>query len=95
MPERIVSGLIVATGLVAVGLGVAEARHRLRLAHRAYRRTSALHASPSGGWTGWFLDGFSGMTMGTQWLSAALAAFAWALAGLCLIGLGIRLFAHV
>lgn len=95
MTELLVSGLVIATGLISVGVGIAAASSRLRIARRAYRRTTALHTAVSEGWSTWFLSGFSGMTMGTQWLSAVTAWFIWTLAGLGLITLGIRLFSRV
>ena len=95
MTELVVSGLVIATGLISAGVGMAVAAGRLRTARRAYRRTAALHAATSEGWGAWFLGGFSGGTMGTQWLSAVTAWFIWTIAGLGLISLGIRLFSRV
>jgi hypothetical protein len=95
MTELVVSGLVVTIGLIAVGVGVATATSRLRTAKRAYRRTAALHTAVSEGWGAWFVSGFSGITMGTQWLSAVTAWFIWTLAGVGLITLGIRLFSRV
>jgi len=89
-----VSGLVIAAGLISAGVGIAAAASRLRTARRAYRRTEALSTAMSEGWSAWFVGGFSGMTMGTQWLSAVTAWFIWTLAGACLIGLGIRLFSR-
>ena len=95
MTELVVSGLVIATGLISAGVGMAVAAGRLRTARRAYRRTTALHAATSEGWGAWFLGGFSGVTMGTQWLSAVTVGFIWTIAGLGLISLGIRLFSRV
>ena len=95
MTELVVSGLVITTGLISVGVGIAAAASRLRTARRAYRRTAALHAATSEGWGAWFLGGFSGVTMGTQWLSAVTVWCLWTLAGVCLISLGIRLLSRV
>jgi len=95
MIELFVSGLVITTGFISVGVGIAAAAGRLRTARRAYRRTTALHTAVSEGWGAWFVGGFSGVTMGTQWLSAVTAGLMWTLAGLCLITLGIRLFSRV
>lgn len=95
MAELFVSGLVITTGLISAGVGIAAASSRLRTARRAYERTVALQTATSGGWGAWFLSGFSGMTMGTQWLSAVAAWLIWTLAGACLIGLGLRLISRV
>jgi len=95
MAELFVSGLVITMGLISAGVGIAVAASRLRTARRAYRRTAALQTAMSEGWGAWFVGGFSGMTMGTQWLSAVTAWFIWTLAGLGLITLGIRLFSRV
>ena len=92
MTQLIMAALTVATGFVAAGVGVAAARQGLRTAHRSYHRTAALSAAASEGWSGWFLGGFSSVSMGIRWLSAVTAWMAWTLAGAGLIGLGIRLF---
>ena len=93
--DLFVSGLVITTGLISAGVGIVAAAGRLRTAQRAYRRTEALHTAMSGGWGAWFLGGFSGVTMGTQWLSAVTAWFVWTVAGVYLISLGIRLFSRV
>ena len=95
MAELFVSGLVIVTGLTAAGVGVAAAASRLRVARRAYRRTVTLYTASPGGWGSWFVGGFSAVTMGTQWLSALVAWFIWTLAGVGLIGLGLRLFSRV
>ncbi len=89
--EPLVSALIVATGGLALGTGLLLARARLRTARRAHRKTATLHAAMPDGWSAWFLDGFSGLALGTHWLLAAAGGIAWTLAGVYLIGLGIRL----
>ena len=92
MAHLLASVLVVATGLVAVIVGWMGAAQRLRCARRAYRKTTARHEALSGGWDAWFLGGFSGVTMGTQWLSALAAWAVWTLAGVCFIGLGVYAF---
>ena len=92
MAELFVSGLVITAGLISAGVGLAAASSRLRTAQRAYRRTVALHTATPAEWGAWFLGGFSGVTMGTQWLSAVMAWLVWTLAGAYLISLGIRLF---
>ena len=89
--NQLVSGLVVVTGLAALGVGVAAAASRLRDAGRAYRKTETLYAAMPDGWTSWFVGGFSGLSVGTQWLWAAVSLVSWVGAGLCLIGLGVRL----
>ncbi len=86
------SGLTLATGLLAVGLGVIAGRHTIRDTHRLYRRTAGLASVAEAGWRDWFFSGFSGMTLGVRWIFAAGIWLAWTLAGLSLIGLGIGLF---
>jgi hypothetical protein len=88
----VVSGLLIATGVLAVGIGVTVASHRVRSARRAHHLTAVLCAGHPDAWRAWFLDGFSGLTLGTRWLSAAGALGAWGMAGACLIGLGLRVF---
>ena len=91
MTEQVVSGLVIATGLISTGVGLTIAGRRLRHAGRAYRRTQTLYETLPEGWASWFLQGFSGLTVGTHWLRAILAFTGWALAGLGLISLGLRL----
>jgi hypothetical protein len=88
----LMGGLLIVTGLVAAGVGIAVASHRLRMARRSYHRTALLSAASPEGWGSWFLGGFSGVTMGIRWLYAVASWLAWTLAGVCLIGLGLRLF---
>jgi len=92
MTTYLISGLAIVAGLIAAGIGMALAGNRLRFAHRALRRTGTLYDGMPEGWGSWFLGGFSGMAAGTQWLRATLTLAGWAVAGLCLIGLGVRLF---
>jgi len=92
MAELVVSGLIITTGLCAVGVGIISAANRIQSAQRAHRRMEALHVAASGGWNAWFLGGFSGLTMGTQWFAALAVWLLWTIAGVGLISLGFRLF---
>ncbi|GEM_PF-1973916 len=93
MSGFIMSGLIITTGLMSAGVGLASAAHRLQLARRVYRRTEALNAALLGGWDSWFLGGFADVTMGIQWLSAIAGGLLWTLAGVALIAFGVRLVA--
>ena len=92
MTERVMSGFVIATGLVSSGVGILTAMHRVRLAVRAYRKTETLYAAMPEGWTSWFLGGFSGLTAGTHWLRAIAALAGWMMVGALLIGLGVALF---
>ena len=92
MGQTVISGLALTTGLLAVGVGVVAGRHSLRDVRRLYRRTSGLGSAVEAGWRGWFFSGFSGVTMGVQWLVAASLWMAWTLAGVSLVALGLRLF---
>ena len=92
MTELVTSGLVIAAGVLSAGVGYLVAAGRLRTARRVYRKTEALNATLPESWGSWFLGGFSGVTMGTQWLSAAAVWLVWTLAGVGLIGLGLRLF---
>ena len=95
MSDLIISGLVITTGVMSAGVGWLTAVHRLQIARRAYRRTEALNADLLGGWNDWFLGGFAGVSLGTQWLSATAAWLLWTLAGVGLITLGVRLLAPV
>ena len=95
MAELFIGGLTIATGLIAAGIGLTMAMNRLQIARRAYRRTTALHASAPESWNAWYLGGFTQLSMGTRWLSAGAVWLAWTAAGVVLIGLGLRLLSHV
>ncbi len=95
MTEHLISGLVIVTGLTAAGTGLALAGSRLRAAGRAYRKTKTLYAAMPDGWSSWFLEGFSGVALGTHWVWAVLTLLGWTLAGVCLIGLGLQLFHRV
>ena len=95
MAQLLLGGLSIAAGLVAAGVGVVAARHGLRAARRTYHKTAGLAAAAPEAWGGWFLGGFSGVTMGLRWLSAIAAWFTWTLAGLGFLGVGIRLVSRL
>ncbi len=95
MIERFMSGLVIVMGLVAAGVGIVTANHRIRAAGRAHRKISTLYAAMPEGWSSWFVGGFSSLTVGTHWLRATLALTGWRLAGVFLMGLGPRLFWRV
>ena len=95
MAQWMMSGLVIATGLISTGVGVISARHRLRAAGRTLRKTETLSATLPDGWATWFLEGFSSLTVGAQWLWATLTLLGWTLAGAILIGLGLTLWCRV
>ena len=88
--QLVMGGLMIATGLVALAVGCVMAGHALRDARRAYLRTASLSTATLESWSSWFLDGFSGVTMGIRWLFAIGLWLGWTVIGICLIGVGIR-----
>ena len=90
MVQPLMAWLAMLTGAIAVSVGWVAVRQTLRTTQRAHHRTAALSTAVEG-WHDWFLSGFSGATMGIRWLSAVAAGTLWTLAGVSLIGLGIRL----
>ena len=95
MTERIIFGLIILIGIIAAWVGVLLANSRIRSANRAYQKTALLYATMPDGWSSWFMNGFSGVAIGTHLLRATLVFTAWAIAGLFLVVLGIQLFYRV
>jgi len=93
--DRVIGSVVITIGVLAFGVGILLARTRLRLAHRAHQRTAALYAAMPESWSAWFLGGFSTLTAGTSRLWAVGAWLVWTLAGLGLLGLGVRLLARV
>ena len=91
MTAQSVSWLVMATGIVTAAVGITGAAAHLRAADRAYRRTGAIYEAMPEGWGSWFLGGFSGLMLGAHWLRAAIVLASWTMAGLCLMGLGLRL----
>ena len=95
MAQWVMGGLLITMGVVAAGMGVAAAGRCLRAAHRSYHRTAPLCAASVEGWGAWFLGGFTGVTMGIRWFYAVAVWLGWTLAGVVLLGLGIRLLGRV
>ena len=89
--SALVASLLIATGLLSVVIGCAVAGGRLQAALRLYHRTASVAPIAPEEWRAWLLGGFSGMSVGLEGLSAVALWTIWAVAGLCLIGLGIRL----
>ena len=92
MTQWLLGTLIIVMGLMAAGVGAMFASQSLRTAHRTYRKTTSLSTRVPEGWDAWFLGGFSRFTMGMRAMMALAAWITWTLAGVGLIGLGIRLF---
>ena len=92
MGDWVVSGLAIVIGMISACIGTVWAAHRLRTVGRAYRKTATLYATMPDGWSSWFLGGFSELAVGAGWFRAAAAWIVWMVAGLGLIGLGLRLF---
>ncbi len=68
--HEMIGGLTIVMGLIAAFVGMVVADHSIHSARRAYRRTTLHSVATVGGWGSWFLSGFSGVTMGVQWLYA-------------------------
>ena len=92
MLERLASGLVILTGLMATGVGIVAATRHLRQAGRIYRKTETLYDAMPEGWTSWFVEGFSIFTIGSHWFWASVVLMASAAAGLYFISIGCRLF---
>ena len=88
--DDLLSGLVIVMGLMATGVGVTAAVHRLRVARRAFRKLETLYDAMPESWSSWFVGGFSSLTIGTHWLRAAMTLSAWAIAGLSLVWLGLQ-----
>ncbi len=91
MAQWLMGGLITMMGVVAMGLGALVARHSLAAARRVHQRTASLATATVDGWDAWFLGGFSGLALGIRWWYAVSIGMVLALAGACLIGVGVRL----
>ena len=94
MMSWLIGGLLIVTGLVAAGVGIAVARHGFHAAQRMYFRMAARSTMSPEDWDAWFLGGFSGVSLGFRGLVALVVWLVWTLAGLGVIGLGVRLFGH-
>ncbi|PIQ83359.1 MAG: hypothetical protein COV75_08035 [Candidatus Omnitrophica bacterium CG11_big_fil_rev_8_21_14_0_20_63_9] len=90
MPQVILSGLLMLTGIVAAGVGLAMARQNVRTAHRIHARTAARSTVIMEDWSGWFVGGFSSVTTGLRAICAVSIWLLWTAAGAALIVLGIR-----
>ncbi len=90
--DYLLSGLVIVLGLIATGVGVTAAAHRLRTARRTFRKLETLYDAMPESWGSWFVGGFSSLTIGTHWLRAAMTLAAWAIAGLSLVWLGLQSF---
>ncbi len=86
------SGIVIILGVMVLGVGALAAAGRLHDATRAHRKTAALSNTMPEGWSSWFLDGFSGVSIGLRYLRVTLLLVSWAAAGLCLIALGLSLW---
>ena len=95
MLERLASGLVIAAGVISVGVGLVSAAQQLHVAGRIYRKTETLYDAVADGWASWFVEGFSVFAVGRHWVRASLLFVGWSVAGICFIGLGIQLLARV
>ena len=86
----VVGGLATLAGVLVSGVGLAAAHQSLDNARRSHRKTTARAASGLDGWGGWFLQGFSGLALGLQWMASIGAWLAWAATGLAFAWIGIR-----
>ncbi len=91
MSVWVVSGLVCATGIVALLIGGLVCGLRFRSAQRTFERTTAMSHRVDDGWETWFMDGFSRVAVGMQGLRALAVGIGWSVAGLGLIGIGLRL----
>ena len=92
MPAYVVSSLIIAIGILSVGIGFLFAQDMVQAAHRLHWRM--VSRATVEGWDAWFLGGFSRVAMGFRWLSAIATCAGWSLIGLGCIGLGIHVLTH-
>ena len=95
MAVGIISGVLVVMGLISAGVGAIVARHTVRTAQKSYRRTASLSPATLEGWDDWFLNGFSGLTVGIRWLTALGIWLAWTIAGIGCVWLGLRLINRI
>ena len=89
-----ISSLIIAIGVLSVGIGILLARDMLREARRTHLRMMSRATDVLEGWDAWFLGGFSSMAMGCRWLWAMATCAGWSAIGLGCIGLGFRLLSR-
>ena len=91
MRAEAVGVLCGALGVLALGIGILQARQRMHSARRVRRKTQAIQAAMPDGWSFWFFRGFSDLTPAAHLLIAAAGLAAWAGLGLGLLSLGVRL----
>jgi len=88
--EPVISYGCVAGGLSIASVGVVAIGPRLRQLRRVHgRRIGLLNAMPEG-WGPWFLRGFSDLVAGAGLVTAVLGVAAYALIGLGLMAVGLR-----
>ena len=92
MSLLVISSLIIAIGILSVGVGILLARDMLSEARRVHVRMTSRATGVLEGWDAWFLGGFSRMAMGCRWLSAMAMCAGWSVIGLGCIGLGVHVF---
>jgi len=92
MAQAVMGGLTIVMGLVAAGVGLVMAQHQLHVAHQSYHRMATRNAAMAWDLRAWFFGGFSGVTCGLRGLYAVALWLAWTVAGVGVVGLGIRLF---
>ena len=90
--HSIIGSATIVMGLIAAGIGVIVADRSIHLARRASRKTAMLSSASADSLGAWFLGGFTGVTMGMQWLIAVGLWLAWTVSGLVLMWLGSQLF---
>ena len=94
MSAFVVSSLIIAIGVLSVGIGILLARDMLHEARRMHRRIVSQATDVLEDWDAWFLDGFSRMAMGCRWLWAMVICAGWSAIGVGCIGLGFRVLSR-
>ena len=94
MPAFMVSSLIIAVGILSVGVGIALALDILYEARRVHTRMISRATGILEGWDAWFLGGFSHIALGCRGLQAAAMCVGWSVIGLGCIGLGVHALGH-
>ena len=95
MEGQWIGGLVIATGIVALGVGQVMASTALQSARRMQHRLAS-RATPTviDGWSDWFMEGFCGMAIGVRGLYAVATWMMWTTAGIGFVSLGVRLIGH-
>ena len=91
MLELALTLLCLVGSLVAVGIGVTVAAGQLRWLRRWRAKRQGVLSTMPEGWGVWFFQGFSDMTVGTQFLRTALVLAFWIVLAMSFVGLGFRL----